>query len=58
MANTEVREVLAAAERRARALAAGDVATLNELMPPSLQWTTFTKDGWQCLSGHAGPQVT
>jgi ketosteroid isomerase-like protein len=123
--NTDAREVLAAAERRAAALAAGDVATLNGLMHPSLQWTTFTgrvlsrdqyidgntghalrwksqsldgthvevvrdtavltavvtdeverdgieqtftlrltqtwvrtKGGWQCLAGHAGPQVT
>ena len=33
-------EVLAAAEARARALAAGDAAALRELHHPQLRWTT------------------
>ena len=35
-------EVLAAARRRADALAARDAQVLTELMHPSLQWTTHT----------------
>jgi hypothetical protein len=34
-------EVIAAALRRAEALAVGDEATLRVLMHPGLQWTTF-----------------
>lgn len=34
-------EVIAAALRRAAALAAGDEAALRSLMHPGLQWTTF-----------------
>jgi ketosteroid isomerase-like protein len=34
-------EVVAAALRRAAALAAGDEAALRSLMHPGLQWTTF-----------------
>ena len=36
--------VLAAAERRARALAAGDAAALLALHHPALRWTTFRGD--------------
>ena len=124
MSTTEVQEVLAAAGRRADALAAGDAHALRQLMHPALQWTTFrgevlsldqyieantgggliwrsqrlddvrvvvvgdtavltalvidevqkgghdltfslrftqtwvrAGDGWQCLAGHAGPEV-
>lgn len=40
MTTSAAREVLAAAERRAGALADRDAAALTELMHPSLQWTT------------------
>ncbi|HET9945978.1 MAG TPA: nuclear transport factor 2 family protein [Actinomycetes bacterium] len=42
MTTAAAREVLAAAERRADALAARDARVLNDLMHPSLQWTTHT----------------
>lgn len=44
MTRGDVEEVLAAAERRAGALASRDSAVLIELMHPSLQWTTFKGD--------------
>ncbi len=61
MTSADVRAVLAAAERRAEALAAGDVEVLTELMHPSLQWTTFTGQVLsreQYIAGNAGGDLT
>ena len=40
MSDTPEQQVLAAAHRRADALAAGDRAALRDLLHPALQWTT------------------
>jgi hypothetical protein len=61
MTTPDVRAVLAAAERRAAALAAGDRAVLTELMHPSLQWTTFTGEVLsreQYIAGNTGDDLT
>jgi hypothetical protein len=44
MTSAAAGEVLAAARRRAEALAARDPEVLTELMHPSLRWTTHTGD--------------
>jgi len=44
MTTADVHEVIAAALRRADALAAGDADGLTALLHPSLRWTTFTGD--------------
>ena len=41
---SDERDVLAAAERRAAALVGGDVAELRRLMHPKLRWTTHRGD--------------
>lgn len=40
--NPDEAEVLAAAQERAAALAAGDAGELRRLMHPALRWTTYT----------------
>jgi ketosteroid isomerase-like protein len=57
MSTPAAQQVLAAAARRADALAAGDPEALRALMHPSLQWTTFKGDVLsreQYIAGNTG----